>query len=141
MELIIQLKKELAEVTGEVERVAVTYDVDGVAIETPYMVPTYNWLPALKAGAIEVQGLNMLLGENPIFVDPDAINLIPATEDTPEHWEGDARLVFNSTPPSADNGLVRAVLPNYNSIWLSQMPAPTTFSFCLGEPAEAGKII
>lgn len=68
MQIIIQLRKDLAELTGQEERFLTVTDPQDVEIEVSYFVNVYNWYPALKEAAIEVNALNDAFGSgNPIF--------------------------------------------------------------------------
>lgn len=132
MELILELKKEYAAVTGTED---VTTIVDG--IETVITVDVYDWTPALAVAATEVQALNQLIDEPDIACNPEAMTMVDGV------WVGDITGFLGdlNTPPTVD-GLVTVAIDGYYSLWLSRLPAmPTSFTFVLGSPAGVGTII
>jgi len=109
--LTIELKKEFVEVNE-----------DG----------TINWIPALKAAALEIQQLDALADPETSFPRPIGSN--PDSEQ-PEGFIGAV-----NTPPTGD-GMVTVRIESYEWINVALIPAmPTTFNFILGIPPHAGTI-
>ena len=108
---------------------------------------TIDWVPALRAAALEVQQLDLLAKEGtsfprPIGNNPDAMTRVTNTDGTFGPWVGTVEgfLGAVNTPPSAD-GMVMVRTDKYEWINLRLIPAmPTTFSFILGVPPQAGSI-
>jgi hypothetical protein len=147
MRLFMKLLPANAVIIGTEEVPVTTYDLAGNPTTIMETRNILDWYGALQKAAQEVNALNAISGLEPIYANPDAIQWVPEVTDidgvvTVAHWEGRPELVFsNCGLPSAD-GKLELDVPNYNSIELDLLPAvPTTFTFILGIPSGAGKLI
>ena len=123
---------------------------DGTTSEVE--IKQFDWIPALKAAAMEIQALNAYSGTEafptPITSNPEAMVWVEEVDDeegnvTAGHWQGNIEgfLGAANTPPTADRGLVTVSVAEYDWLDTGLIPAmPTTFSFTVGA-APAGKII
>lgn len=105
-----------------------------------------DWVPALRAVALEVQALNQLSGTvtfpRAISCNPDAV--VWDTKLDPPGYAGSIEGFIggvNSIP--ASDGMCTIIVEEYEWLDLGFLPAgvtPQTFTFVLGQPPQAALI-